>query len=150
MLEQKLEENIFENINQISSTVTTRTWVLSTECTRTWPSICNRMKKWWWFPLVCFLVDVILQGTWVLYRIKKDEGDGDEDEACSSFSKTCRQLNFSKMFKGRQIILEPFRNSKYPIRCLLWWHKILPGAIWTLAYPEPPQTSKCECFYVSS
>ena len=88
MLEQKLEENIFENINQISSTVTTRTWVLSTECTRTWPRICNRMKKWWWFPLVCFLVDVILQGAWVLYRIEKDEGDGDEDEACSSFSST--------------------------------------------------------------
>ena len=26
---------------------------------------------------------------------------------------------FSEIFKGRQIILEPFRNLKYPIRCLL-------------------------------
>ena len=32
------------------------------------------MKKWWWFPFVG-MVDVILQGAWVLYRINKDEGD---------------------------------------------------------------------------
>ena len=75
MLEQKLEENMFKNINQISSSVPTRIWVFSIECTRTWPSICKRIKKWWWFPPVCFLVDVVLQRAWVLYRIKKDEGD---------------------------------------------------------------------------
>ena len=45
--------------------------------------------------------------------------------------------NFSEIFKGRQIILEPCRNSKYPIRCLLWCHKTLPGVIWTQAYSEP-------------
>ena len=34
----KMKESIFKNNNQISSTVTTRTWVLSTEWIRTWPS----------------------------------------------------------------------------------------------------------------
>ena len=34
----KLKESIFKNNNQINSTVTTRTWVLSTEWIRTWPS----------------------------------------------------------------------------------------------------------------
>ena len=33
----KLKENMFKN-NQIISIVTTRTWVLSTEWTKTWPS----------------------------------------------------------------------------------------------------------------
>ena len=51
--------------------------------------------------------------------------------------KTYCQCNFSEIFKGRQIILEPCRNSKYPIRCLLWCHKTLPGAIWTQSYLEP-------------
>ena len=70
--------------------------------------------------------------------------------ASSSFSKTCCQCNFSEIFKGRQIVLEPFRNSKYLIRCLLWWHKTLPGAIWTQAYSGPLQISKRECFCVKS
>ena len=30
------------------------------------------MKKWWWYPFV-WVVDVVLQGAWVLYRINKDE-----------------------------------------------------------------------------
>ena len=34
----KLKESIFKNNSQINSTVTTRTWVLSTEWMRTWPS----------------------------------------------------------------------------------------------------------------
>ena len=33
-----LNESIFKSNNQINSTVTTRTWVLSTEGSRTWPS----------------------------------------------------------------------------------------------------------------
>ena len=45
-----------------------------------------------------------------------------------------------------QIILELSRNSIYTIRCLLWWHKILPGAIWTKTYSEPLRASKMECF----
>ena len=39
-------KSIFRYNNQISSTVTTRTWVLSKEWTRTWPSIGIRMTKW--------------------------------------------------------------------------------------------------------
>ena len=56
-------------------------------------------------------------------------------------------MNFFEIFKGRQIILDPFKNSKYPIWCLLWWHKTLPSAIWTQVYiiSEPLQTSKMDC-----
>ena len=71
---RKLKENIFKNNNQISSTLTSRTWVFPTKWTRTEPSIGIRMKKWWWFTYV-WLVDVVLLRPWVLYRIKKDEGD---------------------------------------------------------------------------
>ena len=49
--------------------------------------------------------------------------------ASSSFSKRCCQWSFSKIFKGKQIILDPSRNSKYLIIYLFWWHKTLPGAI---------------------
>ena len=49
-------------------------------------------------------------------------------------------------FKGRQIIPEPYRNSKYPIRRLLWWDKKLLDSMWTQAYSEPLQASKMECF----
>ena len=34
----KLNRRIFKHSNQIKSTITTRTWALSTEWTRTWPS----------------------------------------------------------------------------------------------------------------
>ena len=68
------ETNIFEIINQISFTVTTKTWVLLTEWTRTWPSIGIRMKKWRWVQFV-WIVNVVLQSAWVLCRINKDEGD---------------------------------------------------------------------------
>ena len=61
-------------IQEQQPTVATKTWVLSTVWTRTWPSIGIRMKKWWWFPFVC-MVDVVFQGAWVLYRINKDKGD---------------------------------------------------------------------------
>ena len=59
-----------------------------------------------------------------LYGINKDEGD--ESLPFLAFQRQCCQCNFSEIFKGRQIILEPIRNSKYLIRCLLWWHKTLP------------------------
>ena len=41
----KLKESIFKNNNQINSTVTTRTWVLSTEWIRAWPST-GLVSKW--------------------------------------------------------------------------------------------------------
>ena len=34
--------------------------------------ISIRMKKWWWSLLV-LMVDVVLQGVWVLYSINKDD-----------------------------------------------------------------------------
>ena len=37
-VEIKLKESIFKDNNQINSTITTRSWGLSTEWTRTWPS----------------------------------------------------------------------------------------------------------------
>ena len=54
------------------------------------------------------------------------------------------QLQEWLVFKGKQIFLEPRRNSKYPIRYFL------PSAIWTQAYSEPLQASKMECFCVNS
>ena len=39
-----------------------------------WPGICIRMKKWWWCSCVS-MVDVVIQGVWVLYRINKDKGN---------------------------------------------------------------------------
>ena len=66
-------KNIFKNNNQIIYTVTTRRWVLSIEWTRTYQSIGMQMKNWWWFQLA-WMVDVVIQGVWVLYRIKdKDD-----------------------------------------------------------------------------
>ena len=37
-------------------------------------SIDIQMKKWCWFPFV-WMVDVVLQGARLFYRIDKDEGD---------------------------------------------------------------------------
>ena len=79
----KLKESIFKNNNQIKSTVTTRTWVLSTEWTieRGFcrQSVANykigiQMRKWWWSPFF-WIVDIVLQGASVLNRNNKDEGD---------------------------------------------------------------------------
>ena len=71
----KLKESIFKNNNQIKSTVTTRTWVLSTEWTRAW-QITGLVSRWrkWWSPYA-WMVDVVLQGARVLHRINKDKGD---------------------------------------------------------------------------
>ena len=92
-----------------------------------------QMKNWWWSPFV-WVINVVPQGALVLHRINKDEGD---ESLSSCFSKASCQCNFSEIFKRRQIILEPCRNSKYPIRCLLWWHTTFSGRIWTQAYSEP-------------
>ena len=39
-----------------------------------------------------------------------------------------------------------YRNSKYPIRRLLWWHKTLLDAIWTQVHSEPLIAIKMESF----
>ena len=61
------------------------------------------------------MVDVVLQVVCVLYRINKDEGN-DEPFPLQAFR---RDIVFSEIFNGRQIILELCRNAKYLIRCLL-------------------------------
>ena len=60
-VEIKLKESTFKDNNQINSTITTRSWGLSTEWTRTWPS-AGLASKWkngsgsllieWWILLV--------------------------------------------------------------------------------------------------
>ena len=74
-----------------------------------------RMKTVWWSPFTYMfdvsMLDVALQNACVLYHINKDE----VDESLSLLA-----CNFLELFKGRQISLEPWRNSERPIRCLLW------------------------------
>ena len=65
-------------------------------------------------------------------------------------SKRCCQCNFFGIFKGRQIIPEPYKNSKYPIRCLLWWQKTLLDKIWIQVYSKPIQVSKIVYFCPNS
>ena len=143
-----MEKNIFKNINQNSSTVTTRTWVFLTEWTRTLKSIGTRMKKWWWFQLV-WMVDVVLQGAWVLYPINKDEGN--ESLPLLGFPRHVVNAIFLKYSKEGRLSSSHLgiRNilSMFAIYHILL-HKTLPGAIWTQTYSEPLQTSKKECFCV--
>ena len=68
------QQPINQTKQPISSTVTTRTWILSTIWTRMWPSIGIQMTKRWWFSFV-WMVDVVLQCAWVLYHINKHEGN---------------------------------------------------------------------------
>ena len=71
----KLKESIFKNKNQINSLVTTRAWVLSIDGPEHGHvQDSYSMQKWWWSSFV-WMLDVVLQGVWVLYRINKDEGD---------------------------------------------------------------------------
>ena len=74
MLEESSNKYILNNNNQISFTVTTGTWDLSTERTRTWSSIVIRMRTSWWFLFV-WIADVAIQSLSLLYRINKDRGD---------------------------------------------------------------------------
>ena len=126
----KLKESIFKNNNQIDSTITTRTWVLSTKWTRTWSGIILISE---WKYGVC--LNGVLKGEWEFYRVKKDQGD--ESKPLLAFERDVAN-----------VIHLPCRNSKYLIRCLLWWHKKFPGAIWTQTYSEPLQTSNIECFCI--
>ena len=142
----KLKNNIFENNNQISSTVTTRTLVLSAEWTRTWPSLGIRMKKCWWLPFV-WMVDVAIQGAWVLFRIKKDKAD--ESLPLLAFRTHAVNVTFLKYWReGR------FSSSHLGIRNIssdiCYDDKTLAGAIWTQPYSEPLQNFKRGCFWVNS
>ena len=120
----KLKESILKNNNQINYTVTMRAWDFSTEWTRTLPSTGlvfewknvsgPRLCKWY------MLFFKVCRNCIVLKKIK----------AMSQLFKKSYQCNFCEIFKGRQIIFKPCRNLKYAIRCLLWWHRALAGAIW--------------------
>ena len=104
----KVEKNIFKKKNQINSTVRIRTWFLSKKkkkMTITWPS----MKKWWWSPFI-WIVDIVLQFVWVLYRIKKDEGDE---------SLTLLDVGSLRCCQYKVDYPRAMQNSKYPIRYLL-------------------------------
>ena len=62
-----------------------------------------RMKKWRWSPLI-WVIDVVFQGAWVLYRINEDEDD--ESLPVLAFQRHVVKYNFSEIFIGKQIILE--------------------------------------------
>ena len=111
---------------------------------------CGQLQDWcpdekmWWSPFI-WMVDV-LQGARIFYRINKDEGD--ESLPLLVFWRHI-SMQFSWNIQKRQIILEPCRNSNYPIRCLLWCHKTLPGAIWTQG-TQNPLSIKMVCFCANS
>ena len=109
-----------------------------------------QMKTWSCSPFI-WMADVSLQGALVLYRVNKDEGDWSLPFLV--FQRQYCQCSFSEFFwilKGKQIILQSCRNSKYATIYLLWWHKTLPGAIRTQAYSDLFQASKMECFCINS
>ena len=89
----KVERSIFENNNQINSTVTTRRWVLLTEWTRSQPGT-GLVYEW----SMLFLDVVVLE--------------------CSitQLFEEMLSMQFFEIFKGRQVILEPCRKLKYPIK----------------------------------
>ena len=65
----KLKNNIFKNNNQINSVVTNMGFVnrMDQNVVKYWyPN-----EKWWWFPFVS-MIDVVIQGALVLYRINKN------------------------------------------------------------------------------
>ena len=97
----KVEKNIFKKNNQISSAATTRTWVLSTEWTKTWPSIDVQMKKWWWFPFVWMTDFMLLRVRGVLYHINKDKGD--ESLPLLVFPRHDVNVTFPKYSKERRL-----------------------------------------------
>ena len=64
-----------------------------------------------------WMVDVVIQGAWVLYCINKDKGD--ESLPLLFFRKPIVNVIFPKYSKEGRFSIKPFRNSKYPIGCLL-------------------------------
>ena len=125
----KLNKSIFKRNNKFNNTVTARTWVLSTKRTRPWPStgLVSEQKNTGSLYLLKWLM--------LFFRMSRcciviTEKNITIVLAFDSFSKKCCHYNFSDIFKGRQTIFEPCRNSKCPIRWLLQWRKTLPGTIW--------------------
>ena len=63
------------------------------------------------------MVDVVPQVMWVLYRINKDESD--ESLPLLAFRRDIVNVIFLKYSKEGDYPRAIYRNSKYPIRCLL-------------------------------
>ena len=99
----KVERSIFKNNNQINSTVTTRRWVLLTEWTRSQPG-AGLVYEWsmLFFRMCWCCIVLTMMKTMSVVSL--------------SFSKRCYQCSFFEIFKGRQVILEPCRKLKYPIK----------------------------------
>ena len=131
----KLKESTFKSNNQINFTVTTRTWILSKEFVRTWPNtgLVSNETLFQWQMLFFRVCGCCIE----LTKIK-------------AMSLCLCQCNFSGIFEGRQVIPKPYRNSKYHVRRLLWWHKTLLDAIWAQAYSEPLKASQMESFCANS
>ena len=85
---------------------TTRTSVLSTEWNRTWPStrLVSKWKNGGW--------PCLLRWSILLFRMRG---------CCISLTKI-KTINF--------YLNQLLENLKCSVRCPLWWHKTLPGAIW--------------------
>ena len=138
-----VKENIFKSNNQISSAVTTRTWFLSTEWTRTWSSIGIQMKKWWWFPFV-WMVDVNgIQCAWILYRFNKDKGN--DPLPLLAFWRHVVNEVLSEIFKGRLSSSHLGTRNIPSDVCYDDTEHMM-----TQAYTEPLETSKRKCFCVNS
>ena len=84
---------------------------------------------------------------WVLPRINKDTGN--ESPPLLTFRRDVVNRIFLNYSKEDRLPSSHVEISHYS-RCLLWWHKTLPGAIWTQAYSESLQISKMEGFCVTA
>ena len=85
-------------------------------------SIRIQMKKRWWAPFT-WMVDVVLQNTWVLYHINIDEED--ESLPLLVFWGDVATAIFMKYSKEGRLSLNPVENMKCFVRYPLWWHKTL-------------------------
>ena len=82
-----------------------------------------QMKKWWWSPFV-WMMDVVLQGSWVLYCHNKEEGD--ESLPLLAFWIGIANTIFLKYSKEGRLSSIPvvIRNISWNV-CYDWQHKIL-------------------------
>ena len=104
-------------------------------------------EKWWLSPFV-WMVDVVLQGVWVLYRVNKDEGN--ESLPFLVFRRHLVNDVFLKYSKDGRLSSSLVGIRNIPSDICYKWDKTLPGAIWTQAYSEPLQAFKMECFCIIS
>ena len=104
-------------------------------------------EKWWLSPFV-WMVDVVLQGVWVLYRVNKDKGN--ESLPFLVFRRHIVNDVFLKYSKDGRLSSSLVGIRNIPSDICYKWHKTLPVAIWTQAYSEPLQAFKMECFCIIS